>query len=202
MQLSLIVKSLKAGGVGVLPTDTIYGVVARALNEKSVERVYQLKGRTPTKPCIILIADISDLSLFGITVGRLTDQLINRLWPGPVSIILPCTNQKFSYLHRGTNSLAFRLPADESLRTLLRETGPLIAPSANPEGQPPATTIEEAKKYFGDNMDFYLPFEAFAKKGEDAVGKFSGKPSTLVEIRGGKVVILRQGSAVIPAELL
>jgi L-threonylcarbamoyladenylate synthase len=191
MQRSLVITSLNNGGVGVLPTDTIYGVVASALNRDAVERLYRLKARTPTKPFIILIADSSDLEKFGIAVDRLTDSLINQLWPGPVSIILPCGKDEFLYLHRGTNTLAFRLPADEALRAFLRETGPLVAPSANPEGKEPATTKEEAEKYFGARVDFYI----------DAKPQV-GPASTLVEIKNGKVVVLRQGSAIIPEELL
>jgi L-threonylcarbamoyladenylate synthase len=186
-----IIKSLKEGGVGVIPTDTVYGIVCSALNEKSVEKVYGIRRRRPDKPCIILIADISDLSLFGINVGRLTEQLINRLWPGQVSIILPCDKGEFSYLHRGTNTLAFRLPANEDLRAMLRETGPLIAPSANPEGQATAITIEKAREYFPENVDFF----------EDA-GPRVGEPSTVVSIDNGEIRILRQGSVIISPELL
>src|SRR5204863_149383 len=64
--------------------------------------------------------------------------------------------EKFEYLHRGTNTLALRLPKDESLQNLLKKTGPLIAPSANVEGLPPAKNITDAKKYFGDGVDLYI----------------------------------------------
>jgi L-threonylcarbamoyladenylate synthase len=190
-----IIKSLKDGGVGVIPTDTVYGIVCSALNEKSVEKVYEIRRRRPDKPCIILIADISDLSLFGIEIdspsNQVTNQLINQLWPGQVSIILPCDKGEFSYLHRGTNTLAFRLPANEDLRAMLRETGPLIAPSANPEGQATAITIEKAREYFPENVDFF----------EDA-GPRVGEPSTVVSIDNGEIRILRQGSVIISPELL
>lgn len=186
------VQKIKDSGIGILATDTIYGVVCQALNEKAVERVYELRGRRPDKPCIILIAEVSNLSLFGIDLtNQSTKQLINRLWPGQVSIVLACDKKEFSYLHRGTKTLAFRLPAAESLRALLRETGPLIAPSANPEGQAHAVTIGKAKLYFEDHVDFY----------EDA-GPLEGGPSTVVEIREGRVVVLRQGAVTIPTDLL
>jgi L-threonylcarbamoyladenylate synthase len=88
-----IIKSLKEGGVGVIPTDTVYGIVCSALNEKSVEKVYGIRRRRPDKPCIILIADISDLSLFGIEIdspsNQVTKQLINKvtlLFPAPFFI--------------------------------------------------------------------------------------------------------------------
>jgi L-threonylcarbamoyladenylate synthase len=196
-----LTKQLNAGGIGVLPTDTLYGLVGQALNKPAVERIYAVKGRAPEKPCIILVAEISDLKKFGVVIDEVVGGLIGRLWPGPVSIILPCSVFEFEYLHRGTNSLAFRLPADSSLRELLAQTGPLIAPSANPEGQPPAKTIAQAQAYFGDKVDFYLPSEALAKAGEDE-GELQGAPSTLITIENGRVRILRQGSATIPTELL
>lgn len=184
--------------MGVLATDTIYGVVAQALNEKAVERVYEVRHRRPDKPCIILIGDVSDLEKFGIQLtngftrrGGQADQLINKLWPGGVSIIFPCNAEQLVYLHRGTKTLALRLPDDEGLRSLLKETGPLIAPSANPEGQAHAVTIEKARAYFADTVDFY-----------DDAGPRQGGPSTVVEIKDGKVVVLREGAVKIPAELL
>jgi L-threonylcarbamoyladenylate synthase len=191
MTSSEIIPLLKEGGIGVLPTDTIYGIVACALDPKAVERVYEVRKRRPDKPCIILIADIADLLHFGITIDQSTNELINRLWPGPVSIVLPCAKKEFAYLHRGTHTLAFRLPADETLREFLRQTGPLIAPSANPEGQTPAADILKARQYFDDSIDFYV----------DA-GMLVSEPSTVIAIEEGKAKILRQGSATIPENLL
>lgn len=182
---------LKHGGVGVLPTDTIYGLVAPALDKAAVERVYGVKGRAPEKPCIILISEIDEVARFGVSIDSQTTQLVDRLWPGPVSIVLPCDRPEFEYLHRGTNSLAFRLPASIDLLELLAETGPLIAPSANLEGREPAKTVAEAEDYFTGSVDFYA----------DA-GQLEGKSSTLIAIEGAKVRILRQGSGSIPSDLL
>lgn len=150
-----VVRILNEGGVGVVPTDTLYGVVARADNEKAVRRVYAIKGRTPTKPCIILLAEIKQLEHFGIIVDEPLIHKLSAYWPGPVSVILTCGPEAPAYLHRGTQTLAFRLPNEPALRTLIRDTGPLIAPSANPEGQSPATTMHDAYTYFGQAVDFY-----------------------------------------------
>jgi len=101
--------------------------------------------------------------------------------PGPTSIILDCLEEKLSYLHRGTKTLAFRLPAQDSLKALLLEVGPLIAPSANPEGLLPAEDIKEAKKYFGNSVDYYMD-----------MGRLAGKPSKLIKLqKDGTVDILR-----------
>ncbi len=149
-------QSLRQGKVGVIPTDTLYGIVASALNQDAIERVYNIKQRTPTKPPIILISSLDDLALFNITPTEGERTILYAHWPGPVSIILPCDDERFAYLHRGAHSLAFRLPDKADLCALLVESGPLIAPSANPEGLPPAITINEARAYFGDKVDFYI----------------------------------------------
>lgn len=170
---------LRDGGVGVLATDTLYGLVAHAENRQAVERLYELKGRRPDKPLIILIASIKDVERFGVKVNTELTQQLKGYWPGPVSIILPCNNDKFEYLHRGTNSLAFRVPGKTSLRKMLRKTGPIVAPSANPEGLEPARTIAQARTYFGDKIDFYRQ------------GRTVQEPSRLIKIDGNDITVLR-----------
>ena len=180
---SKIKKLLEDGKVGVLATDTIYGLVGSALKIKTVERIYKIKKRNPKKPYIILISSIKDLAKFSVKPKRAEKEILNKYWPGRISFILTCSSKKFSYLHRGTRSLAFRLPRKKSLITLIKQTGPLVAPSANPEGLPPAKNIKEAKKYFGNKIDFYVDS-----------GLVKGKSSTLAEIRNGKLRVLRKGA--------
>lgn len=175
-------QQLKNGGVGVIPTDTIYGLVGQALNKPTVERIYQLKKRSPQKPFIILISSANDLEKFDISLDKETQKILEKIWPGEVSIILSCPDERFEYLHLGTNSLAFRLPNNKSLTELIKTTGPLVAPSANLEGYPNAKNISEAEKYLGNQVDFYLDG-----------GERISEPSTLIRIVDGKIEILRQG---------
>jgi L-threonylcarbamoyladenylate synthase len=176
-----VIKILKQGGVGVIPTDTIYGVVGSALLPQTVERIYRLKQRTLKKPMIILVSSFAVLKRFGIKTNSRSTALLKEIWPGAVSVVLPCPSKKFLYLHRGTKTLAFRLPFPLKLRKLLANTGPLVAPSANPEGSPPAENIQKAQKYFGEKIDFYV----------DA-GKIAGPPSALIAIKTGKILVLRK----------
>lgn len=178
----MIANVLRAGGVGVMPTDTIYGIVGSALNKRSVERIYRLRKRNLKKPMIILISSLADLKTFGIVPRAASRKILRRVWPGKVSVILPCRSKRFAYLHRGTNGLAFRMPKPVWLNKFLKKTGPLVAPSANTEGAVPARTVGEAKKYFGDKIDFYV----------DA-GRIVSEPSTLIEVRKGGVQLIRQG---------
>ena len=180
---------MKSGGIGIFPTDTIYGIVGSALQPEAVERIYFWRKRDSRKPPIILVASADDVKKFGVVIDAATKKILSRVWPGKVSVILPMAStgkaalKKFEYLHRGTGTLAFRVPKSAWLRRLLQDTGPLIAPSANFEGEPPALTIRAAKKYFGKNVDFYA----------DA-GRLVSKPSTLIKIEKGNVIVLREGA--------
>jgi L-threonylcarbamoyladenylate synthase len=147
-----VVRLLKDGGIGVIRTDTIYGIVAKADNEAAVERVYNVKTRTPSKSPVVLISSVEQL------FDRYDQEIVDRsykLWPGKVSVILPSTSAPY-WIRRENESVAYRLPDDEKLRQLIEKTGPLAAPSANPEGLPTAMSIDEAKAYFGDQVDFYV----------------------------------------------
>jgi L-threonylcarbamoyladenylate synthase len=176
---SAVIPALTNGDLAVIPTDTLYGIVGQALNQQTVEKIYKLKGRSPEKPCIILISSLEELEQFGI---ELTEELKPKLlefWPGPTSIILPCSRADLEYLHRGTNTLAFRMPNKLELIEVIKATGPLVAPSANPEGAPPAINIDMAKQYFGDAVKYL-----------DG-GELTGRPSTLIKIVDNQIHILR-----------
>lgn len=147
-----IIRLLREGAIGVIRTDTLYGIVGRADNEASVERIYEVKRRTPTKSPIILIHSVGQL--FDTYDEAITTRL-QELWPGKTSVILPSSMAPM-WISRGNESVAYRLPDDQNLQELLKQTGPLIAPSANPEGKPPAVTIRQAQAYFGNEVDFYV----------------------------------------------
>ncbi len=174
---------LKDGKVAVIPTDTIYGIVGSALNEKTVEEIYRLRKRATDKPMIILISSIDDLNYFNIQLSEKQTKFLQKNWPNPLSVVLPVNSEKFKYLHRGKNSLAFRMPKDQQLLGILKETGPLVAPSANYEDEKPSETIKIAKDYFGDSVDLYID-----------KGQIKSEPSTIIELASsGKVKVLRDG---------
>ena len=203
---------LKEGAIGVIPTDTIYGICTSAFNRKSVEKVYKLRKRNPNKPCIILISSFDDLMKFNVKLKSWQRKILEKLWPGKISVVLSprinadttlinagnknnksnryqrssVLNQRSSmeYLHRGTNSLSFRLPKEKLILNILKISGPIIAPSANWEGYEPAKNIREAKRYFGNKV-FYLDR-----------GDLISKPSTLIDLRKKKIKILREGEEI------
>lgn len=167
------------GEIAIIPTDTVYGVVARAADPQAVARLYKLKHREG-KPGTLVAATVSQLIDMGIELRYLTKA--EELWPGAVSIIIPCGHDLF-YIHQGTDSLAIRIPDDPKLLALLQQTGPLLTSSANQPGEPPATTVAEAKAYFGDQLDWY----------EDG-GVVNRAPSTVIKIVDDSIEIVRQGA--------
>lgn len=169
-KIDRIIKKLKSGEIGVLPTDTLYGLVGLATNKKTILRLRQIKKRQTGKPFIILISSIADLAQFRIKLDKKTDLFLKKIWPGPISVVF-------------SSKLSFRLPQNKFLLKILKKTGPLAAPSANPQGQKPAETITEAKRYFGNEVDFYW----------GAKQRLTGPPSTLIKIKNGKIEILRSG---------
>jgi L-threonylcarbamoyladenylate synthase len=169
-KIANLVKILKNNGVGVLPTDTLYGLVGQALNKQVVARIKKLKKRSAGKPFIILNSSLEDLKKFKIKLNSKDQEILTKIWPGAVSVAF-------------SKKLSFRWPKNKFLTELIKETGPLVAPSANPEGSPSASTITEAKKYFGDQIDFYWP----------ARQRLNGQPSTLISLKNGKIKLLRIG---------
>lgn len=142
---------LANGGVAVVRTDTIYGIIGRAAKKRAVEKIYSVKNRDPSKQCIILIPGSGSVPEHSAQIARFStpDQ-------PPTSIIVPAKKDEHEWLLRGGTTLAYRVVRDEFLKKIVQAVGPVIAPSANPEGLPPARTIEEAKAYFGDLVDLYV----------------------------------------------
>ncbi len=128
----------------------------------------------------MLIGGVEDLDLFDIDLEPDKKESLSNYWPGKVSIELPCRSDKHEHLLRGTQSLSFRFPNDLLLCELLKKTGPLIAPSANPEGLEPAKNIDMAVGYFGSGEVIYV----------DAGEKISS-PSKLISLLGNTPEVLR-----------
>lgn len=177
-----LIEVLKNGGTAVIPTDTVYGFVVSALSTEGVEKLYRIRKPSSQKPCIILIPDEASIEFFGINLSQVQKEKLKEYWPGPVSVILDCEDDKFDNLHKGTNTLSFRLPASIEFRDFLKKTGPLLAPSANTEGNPISKNIDEAKKYFEDKVNFYLDG-----------GEIIGKASKIIRLyKDGSVSIIRE----------
>lgn len=174
-------KISQPGTVGVIPTDTVYGIVARAADKVAVDRLYKLKNRDK-KPGTIIASSIEQVVELGLKRRYLT--AVEQFWPGPISIIIPCADPELSYLHQGVMSLAVRIPSDTVLRELLKKTGPLLTSSANQPGEPTATTIKQARATFGTAVDYYI-------NGGDLSGN---KASTIIRVVDDAIEVIRDGA--------
>lgn len=181
LQLAEIAKTLIGGAVVLLPTDTIYGLHAAALDETAVSRVAEIKGREETKPFIVLAASLDDLQPLGISATP--DQLdaLRSLWPAPLTAILPLAQPIAA--SRGLGSLAVRIPALEWLRELVARTGPLVSTSANRSGEPQV----DRPAFLARDMQARLD-------GIVDAGVRSGEPSLIVDLTSEEPRIVREGT--------
>jgi L-threonylcarbamoyladenylate synthase len=170
---------LNEGKLGILPTDTLYGLVCRAADKVAVVRLYNLKQRDK-KPGTIIASSIEQLVDLGFKARYL--KVVADYWPGAISIVIPCVD--LEYLHIGVGSVAVRISADKTLNTLIDEVGPLLTSSANLPGEPVASTVAETQAYFDDKVDFYIDGGDLSER----------QPSTIIRIIDDEVTVLRQGA--------
>jgi len=177
------VKILKAGGIVAFPTDTVYGLGADAFNSKAVERIYEIKKRPRHLPLPLLIGDMSQISIVAAPVPELALFLARRFWPGGLTLILPKTASLPTYL-TDQSTIAVRIPDHPIPLALIQGLGkPIIGTSANISGKSSALTAGEVKQQLGNGVDLII----------DGGRCPAGGESTVVDVTGGEVVILRQG---------
>ncbi|MDR2628539.1 MAG: threonylcarbamoyl-AMP synthase [Puniceicoccales bacterium] len=180
-------RELKGGGVVVLPTETVYGLAANALDGEAVRKIFTIKGRPLNNPLIVHVLDSSWLERYGhvkkysIRIEKIT----GAFWPGPITIILPKKTIIPDIVTAGFNTVAIRCPDHPIFRAVLRAADlPLAAPSANPFGYVSPTCIGQVKATLGDRVKIMLD------GGECAVGL----ESTILDITGPVPKILRPGA--------
>jgi L-threonylcarbamoyladenylate synthase len=183
--------ALRRGEVVVFPTETFYGLGADALDASAVERVTALKGRAPDSPIAVIVADRAMLAQIVADVSPLAEKLIERFWPGPLTLVLPAKKGLPAPLLNVEGKLGVRVSSHPVAARLARDLGrPLTATSANPSGREAARTIAEARQYFADKLTIFL----------DGGVLTAEHGSTVVEATGDRLKILREG-AIRPAEL-
>ncbi len=132
---------LRSGELVAFPTETVYGLGANAMSEDSVQKIFDAKGRPSDNPLIVHIAAISQLSFICRDVPRVASLLMDRLWPGPLTIVLPKRAEVPDQVTAGLDTVAVRLPDHSIALELIKHAGvPVAAPSANRSGRPSATT--------------------------------------------------------------
>ena len=178
-----IKQELEKGGAVVLPTETVYGLFAKALDKKAVDYVYQLKRRPRDKALNLNVAHLVDILNFSNNQPPYLQKLVDSFLPGPLTIILEANGKVPYWVNSGLTTVGFRIPSHPVTLELIREFGPLIGPSANLSGQASGVSFKEILKDFGQEV---LGIE------DDAY--LTGQDSTILDLSGAKVKILRQGA--------
>ncbi|EGD31730.1 L-threonylcarbamoyladenylate synthase [Streptococcus sanguinis] len=178
-----IEKNLAAGGAVVLPTETVYGLFAQALNEEAVERVYELKRRPSDKALNLNVASLEEIYNFSKNRPCYLDQLYQAFLPGPLTIILQANDRVPAWINSGMETVGFRIPNHPVTLDLIRKYGPLIGPSANLSGKASGTSFQQIM------MDFQE--EVSGVEDDDFL---TGQDSTILDLSGEKALILRQGA--------
>lgn len=177
---------IKQGGLVGMPTETVYGLAANALNGKAVARIFEAKGRPSFNPLITHVANIEEAQLYGeLPEDALT--LAQTFWPGPLTMIVQrrkgCPISEL--VTAGLDTIALRVPAHKTARALISTSGcPIAAPSANVSGRISSTTPKHVAEQLGDKLDIILA------DGQSKVGL----ESTVIDMSGDKAVLLRYGA--------
>ncbi|MBC8117446.1 MAG: threonylcarbamoyl-AMP synthase [Candidatus Saccharimonas sp.] len=175
---------LKLGGLVALPTETVYGLGANALDARAVARIFAAKERPFFDPLIVHLADVSWWPRVVLDFPPVAERLAKQFWPGPLTLVLPKNAAIPDIVTAGIPSVAIRVPDHPLTREVLRLADvPVAAPSANPFGRLSPTTAEHVRQQLGDRVDLIL----------DGGPCRVGVESTILQLHGDEVVCLRPG---------
>jgi L-threonylcarbamoyladenylate synthase len=175
---------IRDGGLVAFPTETVYGLGADAMNERAVQRIFDAKGRPPNNPLIVHVTDRQMLDHVAIDVNEKAQHLIERFWPGPLTLVLERSSKIAPSVSAGLSTVAVRMPANTIALELLRAARtPIAAPSANSSGRPSPTLAAHVVEDLGGSIDMIL----------DGGPTEIGIESTVLDVTVEPAVILRPG---------
>ncbi|TCJ80858.1 UNVERIFIED_ORG: translation factor SUA5 [Dietzia maris] len=182
--LSSAASALRSGRLVVTPTDTLYGIAADAFDPDAVVSLLSAKRRGPDMPVPVLVGSWETIDGLVVSTPAAARDLIRAFWPGGLSLIVHQAPSLGWDLGQTRGTVMLRMPLHPVAIELLREVGPLAVSSANVSGQPPATTVAQAREQLGDSVAVYLD------GGPCAIGQ----PSTIVDLTGPGPRIVREGA--------
>ena len=178
-------KILRQGGLVAFPTETVYGLGANALDEEAARKIYAAKGRPSDNPLIAHISSMEELKPLVTEIPEMGRKLAEAFWPGPLTMVFPKSSQVPRGTTGGLDTVAVRMPAEETARRLIAMAGvPVAAPSANLSGRPSPTTAQHVWQDMNGRIDIIL----------DGGPVGIGLESTIVDVSGDKPVLLRPGA--------
>jgi tRNA threonylcarbamoyl adenosine modification protein (Sua5/YciO/YrdC/YwlC family) len=181
--MRLAKKAIGKGSLVVVPTDTVYGLAADAFSAEAVQALLDAKGRGRQSPPPVLIPNNDALYALADSVSDTALKLAEVHWPGPLTMIVRSQPSLHWDLGETKGTVALRVPKNKVVLALLAETGPLAVSSANLTGEPAALTAKQAFDYLGEKVEVYL----------DGGEAELGEASTIVDLTGDKVRIVREG---------
>ena len=177
-------KVIKAGGIVLFPTETVYGIGANGLNDDAVNKIFIVKSRAQDNPLILHISDMDMLSEVAVNISELEYKLMDAFWPGPFTIILNKKKGIAKVASCGGDTIGVRMPSNKIAHDLIKMAGvPIAAPSANISGKPSGTNLPDIIYELKDKVDYII----------DGGQTDIGLESTVVRVIDGKVKILRPG---------
>jgi L-threonylcarbamoyladenylate synthase len=175
---------IKRGGIVAFPTETYYGLGAAYDSTASLKKLFALKHRPEEKPMPLIAGNLKAIGLVAQPIDRVTASVIEKFWPGPLTLLLPAREGLPRLLTAGTANVAVRIPGESFALALAHSLAyPITATSANISGMRPADTAEEVLRYFGGGLDLVI----------DGGRTPGGAPSTIVTISEGTLTPVRQG---------
>lgn len=177
-------KIIKAGGIVIFPTETVYGIGVNGLNETAIKKLYEVKKRPINKPISLLVNSIEMIEEVAKDITEIEYDLIKKFLPGPLTIVLKKKENVPNIVTAGFDTVGIRMPENEIALKLIEYAGvPIATPSANISGKPSGTKLKEIMKDFKDKVDYFID------GGESKIGV----ASTIVQIIDGNPHILRKG---------
>lgn len=156
-KINLAAEILRNGGLAVLPTETVYGIAANALDEKAVANIFKVKGRPSDNPLIVHVSNLEQVYDLVAEFPEQARRLAKNFWPGPLTIVLPKSDKIPYIVSAGLNTVAVRMPAHPVMAAVIRASGlPLAAPSANLSGKPSPTTAAHCIEDLNGKVDLIL----------------------------------------------
>ncbi len=148
---------IKRGGLVAFPTETVYGLGADAFNPLAVARVFEVKGRPYFDPLIVHVSGLKDLTQLAMEIPVQAEKLVERFWPGPLTVVLLKRENVPDIVTAGLPTVAIRMPRHSMTLRLIELAGsPIVGPSANPFGYLSPTRAEHVREQLGDQIDFVL----------------------------------------------
>jgi len=174
---------ISSGGLVAFPTETVYGLGADAFNEKAVLRVFKVKNRPPGNPLIVHISDVKQLEMIVAEVPDIISTIAKIVWPGPLTFILRKRKNVPDIVTGGLPNVAVRMPAHPVALMLIKESTPIVGPSANVSGKPSPTSAKHVIE------DLYGKIDVILDAGETPLGI----ESTIVDMTTEPPVLIRPG---------